>query len=158
MSKTFTHLDEDGNINMVDVSSKTPTKRIAVAKSSVIFPAHVFAILKESGFITKKGNLIQTAVIAGIGAIKRTADLIPLCHNILIEKSSIDIDPIPNGMEISCTVRTTGKTGVEMEALTGVSVAALCIYDMCKALSHEIVIGNTYLESKSGGKNEFTRT
>jgi cyclic pyranopterin phosphate synthase len=142
---------------MVDVSGKAVTERIAVAESKVTFPDEAFQIISKSGFNTKKGNLIQTAILAGIGAVKKTWDLIPLCHNIPISKTEVEIDPIENGFKISCMVKTTGQTGVEMEALTGASVAALCIYDMCKALSHDIVLGPTQLMEKKGGKRAFKR-
>ncbi len=142
---------------MVDVSGKEITERIAVAQSRVEFPLEAFAVISENGFNTKKGNLVQTAVLAGIGAVKKTSDLIPLCHNIPISKTDIEISPIANGFEVSCFVKTTGQTGVEMEALTGASVAALCIYDMCKALSHDIVLGPTRLIEKKGGKRDFSR-
>lgn len=153
----MTHISEDGSVQMVDVSSKEVTERIAIASSIVHFPEEAFSAIKENGFNTKKGNLVQTAVLAGIGAVKKTSDLIPLCHNIPIAKADLDIQPTGNGFDIRCTVKTTGQTGVEMEALTGASVAALCIYDMCKALSHDIVIGPTQLMQKTGGKRDFKR-
>ncbi|MGS0527479.1 cyclic pyranopterin monophosphate synthase MoaC [Zobellia nedashkovskayae] len=103
----------------------------------------------------KKGSIIQTAVIAGIQAVKKTSELIPLCHQINLSKVQIDIVPNGQALEISCTVKCTEKTGVEMEALTGVSVSALTIYDMCKALSHDIRITNVQLEEKTGGKNDY---
>ncbi len=157
MSSELTHINQDGDIHMVDVSGKEITERVAVATSKVKFPAEAFAVIKKNGFNTKKGNLVQTAVLAGIGAVKKTSDLIPLCHNIPISKTDIDINPVENGFEISCFVKTTGQTGVEMEALTGASVAALCIYDMCKALSHDIALGPTQLMKKKGGKRDFER-
>ncbi|MEM7297568.1 MAG: cyclic pyranopterin monophosphate synthase MoaC [Bacteroidota bacterium] len=157
MSEELTHIDKEGNIHMVDVSHKEITERIARARSIVQFPEEAFATIKASGFNTKKGNLVQTAVLAGIGAVKKTSDLIPLCHNIPISKADIHIEPIVNGFEIECFVKTTGQTGVEMEALTGASVAALCIYDMCKALSHDIKIGSTELIEKKGGKRDFDK-
>lgn len=153
----LTHINKEGDVHMVDVSDKAITERIAVATSHVAFPEAAFATIKANGFNTKKGSLIQTAVLAGIGAVKRTSDLIPLCHNIPISKVDIDIQPNGNGFEISCLVKTTGQTGVEMEALTGASVAGLCIYDMCKALSHDIIIGPTQLKEKKGGKRDFKR-
>ncbi len=157
MSNELTHINKDGDVHMVDVSGKDITERIAMAQSRVEFPVEAFSVVSENGFNTKKGNLVQTAVLAGIGAAKKTSDLIPLCHNIPISKVEIDINPIENGFEISCFVKTTGQTGVEMEALTGASVAALCIYDMCKALSHNIVLGPTKLMQKKGGKRDFER-
>ena len=153
----MTHIDESGDVKMVDVSSKIVTTRIAKATSKVTFPKEVFDHLKAGGFQTKKGSLIQTAILAGIGGVKRTAELIPLCHNIPIEKADVVIEAGDNMLHISCEVKTTGKTGVEMEALTGASVAALCIYDMCKALSQRMEIGPTYLVEKTGGKNDYRK-
>ncbi|WP_425390736.1 cyclic pyranopterin monophosphate synthase MoaC [Ekhidna sp.] len=153
----LTHINKEGDVHMVDVSDKEITERIAVAVSIVKFPPEAFETIKKNGFNTKKGSLTQTAVLAGIGAVKKTSDLIPLCHNIPISKVDIDIQPTENGFEISCMVKTTGQTGVEMEALTGASVAGLCIYDMCKALSHDIIIGPTQLQEKKGGKRDFKR-
>ena len=155
MSEELTHIDKEGNVHMVDVSHKDITERIARARSIVHFPEEAFATIKSSGYNTKKGNLVQTAVLAGIGAVKKTWDLIPLCHNIPISKADIQIEPTENGFEIECFVKTTGQTGVEMEALTGASVAALCIYDMCKAFSHHIFIKETRLIEKTGGKKDF---
>ncbi|MEQ9405705.1 MAG: cyclic pyranopterin monophosphate synthase MoaC [Cyclobacteriaceae bacterium] len=158
MSNELTHINKDGGVHMVDVSAKEITERIAVAESEVGFPAEAFEVISKNGFNTKKGNLVQTAVLAGIGGVKRTSDLIPLCHNIPISKTEIDITPVENGFKISCMVKTVGQTGVEMEALTGASVAALCIYDMCKALSHDIILGPTRLMEKKGGKRDFGRS
>ncbi len=157
MSNEITHIAKDGSVHMVDVSEKNTTHRLAVAQSSVKFPDEVYSILNENGFNTKKGSLAQTAILAGIGAVKRTSDLIPLCHNIPISKADVVIESEENPIKITCTVKTIGATGVEMEALTGASVAALCIYDMCKALSHDLVIGPTQLNEKSGGKRDFKR-
>lgn len=157
MSKELSHITPDGDVQMVDVSHKEITDRIAVAKSSVQMPEEAYEVISAQGFNTKKGNLIQTAVLAGIGAVKKTSDLIPLCHNIPIAKADVEIEPTSTGFEIICSVKTLGQTGVEMEALTGASVAALCIYDMCKALSHDITLGPTQLMEKKGGKREFKR-
>lgn len=151
----MTHIDESGNVKMVDVSSKDVTTRIAKAVSTISFPAEVFEQLRAGGFQTKKGSLIQTAILAGIGGVKRTSELIPLCHNIPIEKADVEIVEGDNALHISCEVKTTGKTGVEMEALAGASISALCIYDMCKALSQQMEIGPTYLVEKTGGKNDY---
>jgi cyclic pyranopterin phosphate synthase len=155
MTHKLTHIDASGEVNMVDVSDKQVTTRKAIAVSCVKFPSEVYDHLSKGGFNTKKGSLIQTAILAGIGGVKRTAELIPLCHTIAIEKANVSIEPGENTLNITCEVKTTGKTGVEMEALTGASVAALCIYDMCKALSHELEIGPTYLVEKTGGKNDY---
>lgn len=142
---------------MVDVSGKSISERSAAAIGNVLFPSDVFEKLAADDFLGKKGSIIQTAVIAGIQAVKKTADLIPLCHQINLTKINIDIRPENDRLTINCTVKCNGKTGVEMEALTGVSVAALTIYDMCKAISHDIRISEIQLEQKTGGKNDFSR-
>lgn len=157
MKKKLSHIAKDGSVSMVDISHKATTERIAIASCSVEFPKETYAFLKENGFNTKKGSLTQTAILAGIGAIKKTSELIPLCHTISISKADLTIESEKNPIEITCMVKTIGQTGVEMEALTGASIAALCIYDMCKALSHDIIIGPTKLLEKSGGKREFKR-
>lgn len=157
MTKQLSHIDQQGQATMVDVSAKAVSSRIAVASGLVIFPQDVFNTLKQEQFSNKKGSIIQTAVIAGIQAVKKTAELIPLCHQLALSKIQIDIKPKENSLEIICTVKCNERTGVEMEALTGVSVSALTIYDMCKALSHEIVIDSIQLNHKSGGKSEYNR-
>ena len=153
----LSHINEDGNASMVDVSEKQMTSRIAVASGRVLFPSEVFKVLSNQDFLGKKGSIVQTAVIAGIQGVKKTSELIPLCHQINLTKIDVDIVPGENEFHIMCTVKCNDKTGVEMEALTGVSVAALTIYDMCKALSQDIVISAIQLERKSGGKNDFER-
>ncbi|WP_335964909.1 cyclic pyranopterin monophosphate synthase MoaC [Galbibacter sp. PAP.153] len=153
----LSHINKHGEATMVDVSGKDKTERIATASGLVVFPQDVFNQLEEAQFSNKKGSIIQTAVIAGIQAVKKTADLIPLCHQLSLSKINIDIQPIENTLRIICTVKCNERTGVEMEALTGVSVSALTIYDMCKALSHDIKITNIQLEKKSGGKSDFNR-
>ncbi len=140
---------------MVDVSDKAVTARTAVASGRVEIPVEVYKTLVGQDFLGKKGSIIQTAVIAGIQAVKKTSELIPLCHQINLSKVQIDIHPKQNTLEIRCTVKCNEKTGVEMEALMGVSVSALTIYDMCKALSHDIKITDIHLEQKTGGKNDF---
>lgn len=156
----FSHLDETtGNPSMVDVSQKKVTRRVARAQCTVILGEEILQSLTEDSDIrTKKGPVFQTAIIAGTMAAKKTSDLIPLCHPLGLEDCKIEIT-IANEREvkITCTTTITGKTGVEMEALTGASVAALCVYDMCKALSQEIVIKELKLMEKSGGKNDFKR-
>ncbi|WP_209399556.1 cyclic pyranopterin monophosphate synthase MoaC [Pseudozobellia sp. WGM2] len=151
----LSHIDDSGNATMVDVSEKKITARLAVASGRVLFPPSVFETLAQQDFLGKKGSIIQTAVIAGIQAVKKTSDLIPLCHQINLSKVNIDITPQNNSLEIVCTVKCSERTGVEMEALTGVSVSALTIYDMCKALSHDIVIDKIMLKEKTGGKNDY---
>jgi len=141
----------------LDVSDKTVSDRVAIASGKVVFPAAVFQTLSKQDFLGKKGSIVQTAVIAGVQGVKKTAELIPLCHQINLTKINVDIVPGNNLFHITCTVKCNGKTGVEMEALTGVSVAALTIYDMCKALSQDIIISSVQLEQKKGGKNDFQR-
>lgn len=157
MSKELSHIDEAGNAAMVDVSNKQKSIRSATASGKVIFPDDVFSKLASQDFLGHKGSIIQTAVIAGIQAVKKTSELIPLCHQINLSKIQIDIVPLDNALQIHCTVKCNEQTGVEMEALTGVSVSALTIYDMCKALSHDIKISEVQLENKTGGKHDFKR-
>jgi cyclic pyranopterin phosphate synthase len=157
MSKqNFTHIDSEGNPSMVDVGDKPITKRIAKARSIVVLDTEIMAKLQNEEIHTKKGPVFQTAIIAGVMAAKKTGDLIPLCHPLGLENCQIDISVnAQNEVEIICTASLTGKTGIEMEALTGASVAALTIYDMCKAFSHNIIIKETRLIAKSGGKRDF---
>lgn len=151
---TFTHIDSSSRPTMVDVSDKAVTKRTATAQSRVRFPAQVAAALRSQQFNTPKGPVFQTAIIAGTMAAKRTHDLIPFCHPLGIEKCNVSIEMDGDDAVVRCTVSVHHKTGVEMEALTGASVAALTIYDMCKALSHDIVIAETQLVEKRGGKSD----
>ena len=136
---------------MVDVGAKTATPRSATAEARVAFPAAVAAALRENGLRSAKGPVFDTAVIAGVMGAKRTHELIPFCHPLPLENCRIVIDLDGDVAVIRCTVSVHHKTGVEMEALTGASIAALTLYDMCKALSHDIVIGPTRLLSKDGG-------
>lgn len=157
MEHKLSHIDDSGNATMVDVSEKQTTARVAVASGKVNFPEAVFKTLADQEFLGKKGSILQTAIIAGIQAVKKTSDLIPLCHQLLLSKINIDIQPVGTSLEIICTVKCNERTGVEMEALTGVSVSALTIYDMCKALSQDIVISEIQLDKKTGGKSDFNR-
>jgi len=157
MKKELSHIDKSGNAAMVDVSEKETSVRQAVASGKVIFPKAVFEELASQDFLGKKGSILQTAIIAGIQAAKKTAELIPLCHQLNLSKINIEIVPVSPSLEITCTVKCTERTGVEMEALTGVSVSCLTIYDMCKALSHDLQITGIQLKQKSGGKNDFNR-
>jgi cyclic pyranopterin phosphate synthase len=151
----LTHLDAARRPTMVDVGAKTPTRREAVAEAKVRLPRAVARALAATGHRTRKGPVFDTAVIAAVQAVKRTHELVPFCHPLPIEHCEVDIDASAGGLVlIRCTVRTTHKTGVEMEALTGASVAALTIYDMCKALSHEILIESVRLKEKRGGKRD----
>jgi len=151
--KKLSHVDSAGRPAMVDVSEKSVTTREASAECLVVFPNDVAAQLQKSGLSTAKGPVIATAIIAGTMAVKRTHELIPFCHPLPIDGCRFDIAwKTKSALRIDCAVRTTHRTGVEMEALTGATVAALTVYDMCKALSHEIVIGPARLVSKRGGK------
>jgi cyclic pyranopterin phosphate synthase len=149
----FTHFNEDGRARMVDVDDKQPTKRMAMATGSVTVNRETFDAILEGKL--KKGDVLATAQIAGIMAAKKTWELIPMCHPLLL--SNVDLGFVMNGdtltVEITATVKCTGTTGVEMEALTAVSVAALTIYDMCKAIQKDMVIGPCRLVHKSGGKS-----
>lgn len=153
----FTHLDDRGNPNMVDVSDKTATKRTAKARATVQLTEEILAKIKNNDFTTKKGAVFQTAIVAGIMASKKTGELIPLCHTLSLEKCDVTITlNAQNEVQIESFATLHGKTGVEMEALTAVSIAALTIYDMCKAFSHDIIIKEVRLIEKSGGKRDFT--
>jgi len=150
--KTLSHLDAHGHAHMVDVGGKPETRRTAFAQARVRLPpacAEVFA----SGGIGAKGDVLGVARLAGIMAAKRTADLIPLCHPLPIDKITVDLVAGADAVVITANVRTTGRTGVEMEALTAVSVAALTVYDMLKGLSHDIVIEHIELLRKEGGRS-----
>ena len=154
--RALTHLDERGQPAMVDVSGKAVSARAAVAESRVRFPAEVAAQLRANALRSAKGGIVDTAVIAGTMAVKRTHELIPFCHPLPIDGCRIVIDwASEQVLRIECTVRSTHRTGVEMEALTGASVAALTIYDMCKALSHRMTIGPTRLLGKRGGRRDI---
>lgn len=153
----ITHLNKKGQPNMVGIEDKKITRRTATAHCIVSLPEEVFKELQKDNFQTKKGAVIQTAVIAGIMAAKKTSELIPLCHPLGLENCDIDINWDINELNIYCTAVIEAKTGVEMEALTGASIAALTIYDMCKALSHDITIKEIKLIEKTGGKHDFKR-
>lgn len=155
--KDFTHLDKEGNPLMVDVSDKVVTKRIAKAQSIVVLDEEIMSLLEGNELHTKKGPVFQTAILAGIMAAKKTPELIPLCHPIGMDNCQVNIRTEGIEVFIECTASISSKTGVEMEALTGASVAALTIYDMCKAFSHNIIIKETKLMHKSGGKRDFNR-
>lgn len=144
---------------MVDVGEKAETKRTAIAVSYVQLPDEMAEHIHDGEIKTLKGPVFQTAIIAGIQGAKRTFELIPLCHQLNMNKVGIDIQLKENLLiEIICEARCSGKTGVEMEALTGASVAALTVYDMCKAFSHDIVIKETKLVKKTGGKSDYSNS
>ena len=152
---TLTHLDPKGRPAMVDVSEKQATAREASAECRVRFPPAVAAQLHANGLKSVKGGIVDTAIIAGTMAVKRTHELIPFCHPLPIDGCRLAIDWLDaRTLRIDCTVKTFHRTGVEMEALTGATVAALTVYDMCKALSHAIVIGPAKLLGKRGGKRD----
>jgi len=155
--KLLSHINKDGVPGMVDVSEKATTARVAVAEGRINLGADIMASLSEQGFNTKKGSIAQTAIIAATMAVKNTYNTIPLCHHIPITGCKIEVNPDANGFGIQAAVKTVGQTGVEMEALHGVSVACLTIYDMCKALSHDMEITDIMLTKKSGGKNDYKR-
>ena len=154
----LTHLDENHQPGMVDVSHKTDTARSATASARVELGPAVLAELRRGDFATRKGSIVQTAVLAGTQAVKQTWSVIPLCHAIPVSGCRFTITEAPgDALRVECTVRTVAPTGVEMEALHGASVAALTIYDMTKALSHDIRITALQLEAKSGGRRDFSR-
>ena len=152
---TFTHLDSERRPTMVDVSDKAPTKRTATAEARVQFPPAVAAALRDSGLRSPKGPVFDTAIVAGVMGAKRTHELIPFCHPLGLENCRISIELVDDAAVIRCTVSVHHKTGVEMEALTGATVAALTVYDMCKALSHDIVIDQVRLLTKDGGRSSY---
>ena len=155
----FTHLDASGNPTMVNVGDKIVTKRTARAQAIVILPDVVLEQLQNKEIYTKKGGVFQTAIIAGIMGAKKTPDLIPLCHPIGLENCKIEIQV--NELKqviIQCTASVTSKTGVEMEAITGATIAALTIYDMCKAFSQNIIIQEIALIEKTGGKSDYRKS
>ncbi len=157
----ITHVDKDGRPTMVDVSAKSPSLRTAHARTRVQLPSNVADALHATGGVTKKGPVFDTAIVAGVMAAKRTHELVPFCHPLGIEKCKVSVDfdrDRSNEVVIDCRVAVHNRTGVEMEALTGATVAALTVYDMCKALSHDIVIGETRLIEKTGGKSDFHST
>ncbi|MDE0838792.1 MAG: cyclic pyranopterin monophosphate synthase MoaC [Kiritimatiellae bacterium] len=151
----LSHVDENNRPRMVDVSAKDVTLRQATARTQIQVSDAIFSQISDGDIASKKGPVFQTAIIAGTQAVKQTSTLIPFCHPLAIEGCKIQITtPQTNLIEIICTVKIHGRTGVEMEALTGASVAALTIYDMCKAITHEMVICDTRLIEKSGGKRD----
>lgn len=153
MSQDLTHFDEKGNAVMVDVGAKPTSERIAVATGSVVMQPETLARITQGTI--KKGDVLGVARIAGIMAAKRTHELIPLCHPLALTSVSIDLQPDParNAVDITATVKVTGQTGVEMEALTAACVAALTIYDMCKAIDRGMRVAEVRLVHKSGGKS-----
>jgi cyclic pyranopterin monophosphate synthase len=152
----LTHVDASGNPSMVDVSEKAVTKRTAKAQAIVNVGRDILAMIKGDELITKKGPVFQTAILAGIMGAKKTSDLIPLCHPLGLEDCHIDITSSEEEIIITVSATLSAKTGVEMEALTAAAIAALTVYDMCKAMSHRIVIREVKLLEKTGGKKDFS--
>ncbi|MDB9723987.1 MAG: cyclic pyranopterin phosphate synthase [Polaribacter sp.] len=152
----FSHLNKKGNPKMVNVSDKKITKRTAMAKASMFLGATIISHFKNEELITKKGPVFQTAIIAGIQGVKKTSELIPMCHPLLINGVDIDIQIVDSeNIEVFCEVSIEGRTGVEMEALTGVNITCLTIYDMCKSIHQKMVIKEVKLVEKTGGKSDI---
>lgn len=147
----FTHFNEEGRAHMVEVGDKKDTKRVAIAQGRINMKRETVKRIKDG--LIKKGDVLSVAQVGGIMGAKKTSDLIPMCHNILLTGSDIRFNILDDAIEIEAEVRTTGKTGVEMEALTAVSITALTIYDMCKAVDKDMVIEDIKLIKKSGGNS-----
>ncbi|MBO4360513.1 MAG: cyclic pyranopterin monophosphate synthase MoaC [Eubacteriaceae bacterium] len=149
----FTHFDDKGNAVMVDVGGKDVTERTAVAEGTILVSGQILSAVRSGG--VSKGDVLGVARVAGIMAVKKTSDLIPMAHPLFITKASVDFElrDDPSSIRAVCTVKTEGKTGVEMEALTGVSAALLTIYDMCKAIDKRMVMQDIHLTEKTGGKS-----
>ncbi len=155
MNNAISHIDVQNNPGMVDVSDKAITQRTAEAEAILRLPREVLEAMHDENITSPKGPVFHTAIIAGTQAVKRTHELIPFCHPLPVEGITITIKSKDDVLIIRCRVTCTNKTGVEMEALTGVSVAALTIYDMCKSMSHAMVIERTHLLEKTGGKSDI---
>ena len=152
----FSHLNENNNPKMVNVSDKKITKRTAIAKATMFIGEEIISYFNNDELITKKGPVFQTAIIAGIQGVKKTSEIIPMCHPLLINGVDINIHVINSEhIEVLCEVIIEGKTGVEMEALTGVNITCLTIYDMCKSISQDIIIKEVKLLEKTGGKSDI---
>lgn len=154
-NRKLTHIDTTGNPAMVDVSEKAVTRRTARAQAIVHVGSEIMAQIDQQELQTKKGPVFQTAILAGIMGAKKTSDLIPLCHPLGLDNCSVEIKADGENIVITSTATLSAKTGVEMEALTAATVAALTVYDMCKAMSHHIVIREVRLLEKTGGKKDF---
>lgn len=155
--KKFTHVSPGGQPQMVNVSEKKITTRTARAQAIIHVGEEIISLIQHNELITKKGPVFQTAIIAGVMGAKKTAELIPFCHPLGLEDCQVTITALKNKIVIDTTAVITAKTGVEMEALTAASIAALTVYDMCKALSHDLVIESVRLMEKTGGKKDFKR-
>lgn len=152
----FSHINKQNNPKMVNVGDKNITKRKAIAVAQMFLGAEVISHFKNDELTTKKGPVFQTAIVAGVQAVKKTSELIPMCHPLLINGVDIDIQILnTEEIEILCSVEIEGKTGVEMEALTGATVTALTVYDMCKSISQKMIIKEVKLVEKTGGKSDI---
>lgn len=155
---SLTHVDDAGRPRMVDVGHKPVSARMARAQAEIVFPPAIDAQLRAQGFAVAKGPVIATAIIAGVMGAKKTPELIPFCHPLGLDDCEIAIEPLADGVwRVDCAVRLQARTGAEMEAMTGAAVAALAVYDMCKALSPEIEIRRLRLVEKRGGKRDWRR-
>jgi len=153
----FSHIDDKNKPKMVNVIDKKITKRRALAQADMFLGKEIIALLDNDDIKTKKGPVFQTAIVAGIQGVKRTADMIPMCHPLPLDGISLDIEILnKTHIRIKCSVEMKGKTGVEMEALSGVSIAALTVYDMCKAISQKMIIQEIKVLEKTGGKSDIT--
>ena len=157
MKTKLSHVDAKGNPSMVSVGEKTVTKRVARAQATVYLGKEIMSLISNEDIITKKGPVFQTAILAGVMAAKQTPALIPLCHPVGLEDCQVNITPMKETVIIDTSAEVHSKTGVEMEALTAAAIAALTIYDMCKAMSHDIRIVEVKLMEKTGGKRDFKR-
>ncbi|HEX8656488.1 MAG TPA: cyclic pyranopterin monophosphate synthase MoaC [Hymenobacter sp.] len=156
--KNFTHVNAANQPTMVDVGAKQPTRRVARARCRVVLGAELLSRVQAGEMPSHKGPVLHTAILAGIMGAKRTAELIPLCHPLGLDDCKVTIEADgPDALRVECTAVVTGRTGVEMEALTGATVAALTLYDMCKAFSQDIIINSVQLVEKTGGKSDFHR-
>ncbi len=155
MAQKLTHIDKDGEAKMVDVSEKKETERVAIAAGKITMKPGTLNLIQQGG--VKKGDALSVARLAGIMGAKKTSDLIPLCHPLTLNAIEVELSPNPNdnSIEIRACCKVKGRTGVEMEALSAVSIAALTVYDMCKAVDREMIIGNIRLVQKIGGKSGF---
>ena len=159
LPQNFTHINAANQPTMVDVGAKQPTRRLARARCRVVLGPELLSRVQAGELPSHKGPVLQTAILAGIMGAKRTAELIPLCHPLGLDDCKVTIEPDgPVALRVECTAVVTGRTGVEMEALTGATVAALTLYDMCKAFSHDITIDSVQLVEKTGGKSDFHRS
>ena len=152
----FSHINKKNQPKMVDVSGKKISKRTAIARGAMFLGTAVISNFKEDELITKKGPVFQTAIVAGIQAVKKTSEIIPMCHPLLINGVDIEINIVDTEhIEVLCKVTIEGKTGVEMEALTGASATCLTVYDMCKSITQDIIIKEVKLLEKTGGKSDI---